>query len=47
MKLGTISYNGEIYNLDYMNSEDVKKLLSEVECDKKEKLNDTEYFNDK
>lgn len=47
MKLGTIAYNGEIFNLDYMNSEEIKKLLNEIEHDKNEKLNDTKYFNDK
>ena len=27
MKLGTIVYEGKIYNLDYMNTNEVKELL--------------------
>lgn len=47
MKLGTIAYNGEIYNLDYMNSDEIKKILDDVETNKTKKLNDTEYLNNK
>lgn len=31
MKLGTIAYNSEIFNLDYMDSDEVKKLLENIE----------------
>lgn len=34
MKFGTIVYDGEIYNLDYMSSEEVKNLLDKVEAEK-------------
>ncbi len=36
MKLGTIVYEGKIYNLDYMSTEEVNKLLKKIE-DTKEK----------
>ena len=35
MKLGTVVYDGKIYNLDYMNTIEVKELLSKIE-EKKE-----------
>ncbi len=35
MKLGTIVYEGKIYNLDYMNTNEVKELLKKVEQEKK------------
>lgn len=38
MKLGTIVYDNKIYNLDYMNSEEVKTILDSIEKDKKEKI---------
>ena len=31
MKLGTVVYNGKIYNLDYMNTVEVKELLKKIE----------------
>ncbi|MBR2290197.1 MAG: hypothetical protein IJ867_06395 [Clostridia bacterium] len=31
MKLGTIVYEGKIYNLDYMNTNEVEELLKKVE----------------
>ena len=38
MKLGTISYNNKIYNLDYMDSETINSLLKNVMADRKEKM---------
>lgn len=38
MNLGTIVYNHEIYNLDYMTDEDIKQLLHAVENKKKTSL---------
>lgn len=35
MKLGTVVYDGKIYNLDYMTTEEMKKLLDKIEDDKK------------
>lgn len=35
MKLGTVVYDGKIYNLDYMTTEEMKNLLSKIESDKK------------
>ena len=34
MSLGTISYNNEIYNLDYMTEDEVENLLKLIENDK-------------
>ena len=31
MKLGTVVYEGKIYNLDYMNTNEVKELLNKIE----------------
>lgn len=39
MKLGTIAYKSKIYNLDYMNAEELKKLLKMIESEKKESFN--------
>lgn len=36
MNLGTIVYNNEIYNLDYMTEEEISKLLNIIENDKKQ-----------
>ncbi len=35
MKLGTVVYDGRIYNLDYMSTEEMKQLLTKIETDKK------------
>ena len=34
MKLGTVVYDGKIYNLDYMTSEEVESLLKKGEDEK-------------
>lgn len=34
MKLGTVVYEGKIYNLDYMNTNEVKDLLNKIEIEK-------------
>ncbi len=34
MKLGTVVYDGKIYNLDYMTSEEVEVLLKKIEEEK-------------
>ncbi len=31
MKLGTVVYDGKIYNLDYMTAEEMKELLKRIE----------------
>ena len=36
MKLGTVVYDGKIFNLDYMTTEEMKNLLNKIENDKKE-----------
>ena len=36
MKLGTITYEEKIYNLDYMNSEEIEVLLKNVTNKRKE-----------
>ena len=38
MKLGTIVYEGKIYNLDYMNTNEVEELLKEIEHKKKTEI---------
>lgn len=38
MKLGTVAYNNEIYNLDYMTAEEVKEILDKIEFDKKKTI---------
>ena len=38
MKLGTVVYKNKIYNLDYMNSEEVEKLLKKIESDKEKNI---------
>ena len=34
MKLGTVVYEGKIYNLDYMNTNEVEELLKKIEKNK-------------
>ena len=34
MSLGTIAFEGEVYNLDYMTSEELETLLEHVEKEK-------------
>ena len=34
MKLGTVVYEGKIYNLDYMNTNEVQELLNKIEKQK-------------
>lgn len=43
MKLGTVAYNDKIYNLDYMDSDEIKKLLENIELDKSQNLNTQKY----
>lgn len=35
MKLGTIVYEGKMYNLDYMNLQELQELLKKIEENKK------------
>ena len=35
MNLGTVVYKNKIYNLDYMNTEELKELLAKIEEEKK------------
>lgn len=35
MKLGTVVYENKIYNLDYMTTEEMEKLLHKIEDDKR------------
>ncbi len=46
MKLGTIVYNNEIYNLDYMTSEEIKEIVSKIETNKQKNLFTGKRFND-
>ena len=34
MNLGTVVYEGKIYNLDYMESAEIEKLLKKIEDNK-------------
>ena len=36
MKLGTVVYENQIYNLDYMTLEELKELLTKIEISKSE-----------
>lgn len=38
MKLGTVVYEGKIYNLDYMNTNEVKELLNKIEQEKSNEI---------
>jgi len=38
MKLGTVVYEGKIYNLDYMNTNEVQKLLKKIEQQKEKEF---------
>ena len=38
MKLGTVLYEGKIYNLDYMDTNEVKELLKKVEQKKEAEI---------
>lgn len=38
MKLGTVVYDGKIYNLDYMNTDEVKELLNKIEQQKETEI---------
>ncbi len=42
MKFGTTSFNNKIYNLEYMNSEEIKDLLNQIEKDNDEKFKEIE-----
>lgn len=38
MKLGTVVYKNKIYNLDYMTTEDMEKLLNTIEENKEKEI---------
>lgn len=38
MKLGTVVYEGKIYNLDYMNTNEVEELLKKIEKKKENEI---------
>ena len=38
MKLGTVSYEGKIYNLDYMTTDEVNELLKKIETKKESEI---------
>ncbi len=40
MKLGTVVYNNQIYNLDYMSIEEMRELLNKIESEKKSGISD-------
>ena len=40
MNLGTVVYKNKIYNLDYMKTEELKKILDEIEQEKKKSFQD-------
>ena len=45
MKFGTMVYEDEIYNLDYMTADEIKELLKKVESDKRKKIIDRKNVN--
>lgn len=40
MKLGTIVYENEIYNLDYMTSSEIKQIIQTAEMNKLKNINE-------
>ena len=44
MKLGTVVYDGKIYNLDYMTTEEMKQLLEKIEIDKKATIEEAKKY---
>lgn len=40
MNLGTVVYKNKIYNLDYMKTDELRKLLMEIEEEKKQSFSD-------
>ena len=40
MNLGTIVYENEIYNLDYMEDEEIKQIIDNIEDKKRENINE-------
>ena len=47
MKLGTVVYDGKIYNLDYMTTEEMKQLLDKIEVDKKTTIAEAKKYIEK
>ena len=45
MELVKIVYDNEIYNLDYMTSEEIKKVLDSVEEEKRKHISQGKNFN--
>ena len=45
MELGTIVYDNEIYNLDYMTSEEIKKVFDLVEEEKRKHISQGKNLN--
>ena len=45
MKLGTIVYENEIYNLDYMTSDEIKTMIHTIESDKFKNINDAKKID--
>lgn len=47
MKLGTIVYDNEIYNLDYMTSSEIKEIIDKVEADKTKNIRRGKNINER
>ena len=47
MKFGTFAFNGKIYNLDYMKSDEIKKIIEKIEENKGINLRETESQSEK
>lgn len=45
MKLGTIVYDNEIYNLDFMTSDEIKEIINLVESTKLKDMNTAKNIN--
>lgn len=45
MKLGTIVYDNEIYNLDFMTSDEIKEIINLVEATKLKDMNTAKNIN--
>lgn len=44
MKLGTVVFENKIYNLDHMQSDELKVLLKKIDESKKEEVKKTKEF---
>ena len=47
MKLGTVVFENKIYNLDYMQADEIKAILKKIDESKKKEVSDTKKLVEK